>query len=328
MRNGAFRSFSVAALLAVAIGIATCGGQATTSSGSPAASGGTNGHAEAIHLVLTGGPTPGTFDFNSSDPCTFLTQPTMKLWGGTFGDNSPTATLVSFTLTVDVMQNPATFTLDVLTPNASAQQYVVSTIGPGFGSGSANVQDLGATARMSMHGQTKEGYGATATVQCNQIQRIGGGATNGGITNQHFTYQVSLTGTVGLSGSFNNDVKSKRCTDGGGADLINGTINSTGMSMANVAGGDVTGGSKSGTFTLPGDSGWALQFDPQANNPTGQYSQQNSVLGGADPGATGSLHLAADGSGKLEFKNWLQSEDQTKKESGTISWMCHEVRGA
>ena len=153
------------------------------------------------------------------------------------------------------------------------------------------------------------------------------GAPNVGVAKQHFTYQVSFSGTVALSGSFSNEVNYKHCTDGGGKDFIYGKISGAGVSMVNVTGGDVTGGSKSGTFTLPGDSGWALQFDPQENNPTGQYSQQSSTLGGADPGATGTLQVAADGSGKLEFQSWLQSEVQTEKESGSITWTCRDISG-
>jgi hypothetical protein len=156
----------------------SCGGGASTSSGSPNAEGSpaapasaaTKGNAAAIHLVLTGGPTPGTFDAKSSDSCTFLTE--AKLWGARYGDNSVTATLVAFTLAVNITKSPATFTLGVLTANEGSKSYDISTVAPGFGSGTAEVQDLGATAKMSMNGTSKEGYGATVTVQCNKIDRL------------------------------------------------------------------------------------------------------------------------------------------------------------
>lgn len=181
VRNRTTRSFSAAALLAVGIGIISCGGGGSTSSASPnaagspavAASAATKGSAAVIHLVLTGGPTPGTFDLKSPEKCSFVTQPTMKIWTAKFDDKSVTATIISFTLSVDIFTSPATFTLNVFTPSADGGTfYVASTVTPDFGSGSAEVKDLGATVKMSMNGKTKEGYGATATVQCNQIERI------------------------------------------------------------------------------------------------------------------------------------------------------------
>jgi hypothetical protein len=173
-----FCTVVLTALLAVAIGIVSCGGQATTSSGSPnagaspAASAGTNGSAAAIHLVLTGGTGAGTFDLKAADPCTFTKQPTTTLWGATYGDGS-TPPILAFTLAVDIKVSPAAFTLGALTQSLSGQSYNISTVaGVGIGSGTADVQDLGATAKISINGKTNEGYGVTATVQCNQIQRI------------------------------------------------------------------------------------------------------------------------------------------------------------
>jgi hypothetical protein len=172
-----FRSLSAAALLAVGIGIMSCGGQANTSSGStnsaasPAASSSpvqTKGHAEAIHLVLTGGAGAGPFDLDSSMPCTYLSS--NKLWSAEGGDPSST-TIIAFTLAVDTSKSPATFTFGALTQSLSGQSYDISTLA-NIGSGSADVLDLGATARITMNGQTKEGYRVTATVQCNQINRV------------------------------------------------------------------------------------------------------------------------------------------------------------
>lgn len=126
-----------------------------------------------IHLVLTGGRGAGTFDLNSSDACVFGTQPTFKAWQAGYTDPSSTAPILVFTLSIQTSDSPPTFTFGALTESLSGQQYNISTIGgAGIGSGSADVQDMGATAKMSMNGKTKEGYGATATVQCNKINRI------------------------------------------------------------------------------------------------------------------------------------------------------------
>jgi hypothetical protein len=122
-----------------------------------------------IHLVLTGGPSAGTFDLNSAEKCQVLTQPTMKAWQANFSDNSPTAKVAYFTITVDVKQSPAKFS--VAGTVAGGPMYQASTI-VGSGSGSAEVQDAATTARISAEGKTKEGYGITATVQCNQVERI------------------------------------------------------------------------------------------------------------------------------------------------------------
>ena len=91
-----------------------------------AASAATKGSAAVIHLVLTGGPTPGTFDLNSPEKCSFLTQSTMKIWTAKFDDKSVTATIISFTLSVDTFTSPATFTLNVFTPSADGGTFYVS----------------------------------------------------------------------------------------------------------------------------------------------------------------------------------------------------------
>lgn len=171
------RSLFAAALLAVGLGLVSCGGgPAAPSVGSnpgdsplAAATAATKGSAAVIHLVLTGGPAAGTFDLNSSEKCQFLTQPTFKAWQANFSDNSPTAKVTYFIISVDVKQSPAKFS--VAGTVAGAPMYQASTIA-GSDTGSADVQDAGTTAKISAAAKTKEGYGITATVQCNQVQRL------------------------------------------------------------------------------------------------------------------------------------------------------------
>jgi hypothetical protein len=126
-----------------------------------------------IHLVLTGGPSAGTFDLNSSEKCQFLTQPTMKIWQANWSDTSPTAKIVNFTISVDIMPSPTKFTVVAAIPSSDGlRMYAASTFVPGGGGGTGSVQDGGATAKISADGKTKEGYGVTATVQCNQVERL------------------------------------------------------------------------------------------------------------------------------------------------------------
>ncbi len=175
------RSLFAAALLAAGLGLVSCGGgPAASSSGSnpgdsppAAATGATKGNAAVIHLVLTGGPGAGTFDLNSSEKCQFLTTSQMKLWQANFSDNSPTAKIVYFTITVDIMSSPSKFSVGASVPSPDGpRMYSASTVGAGMGSGTGSVQDGGSTAKISADGKTKEGYGIAATLQCNQIERL------------------------------------------------------------------------------------------------------------------------------------------------------------
>jgi hypothetical protein len=174
MRRPDTRLYFAAALLAVAIVLAGCGGQATTSSASPnsgtspAASAPAGGSGTVIHLVITGGSGAGTYDVSSADPCTYLK--TNKIWNARFGDPTST-TVVSVTIAADTSVTPAQFTFDVQTGSSSGPVYDISTVIPGHGSGNIDIQDSGTTAKLTVTGTTTKGEKMTATAQCNQVDR-------------------------------------------------------------------------------------------------------------------------------------------------------------
>jgi hypothetical protein len=176
------RSVFLAALLAICIGVMGCGGGAPASSGGAQTPGSsptegapvqTKGKATSIHLVITGGAGAGTFDLNSSDKCTYVKEATtnMMIWGVGYSDTESNK-IVSLTIAVNIATKPPTFTFGAITQSLSGQQYNLSTVVAGFGTGSAEVQDRGLTVKISLTGTTKEGYGVTATVQCNEVDRI------------------------------------------------------------------------------------------------------------------------------------------------------------
>ncbi|GAC1614506.1 MAG: hypothetical protein NVS9B1_23990 [Candidatus Dormibacteraceae bacterium] len=198
MSDGTFRPFFAAALLSAGIAAAGCGGgQAATPSPGSASTPGASatatstattapapaaGQGSTLHLVLTGGPMPGTFDLKSAKGCQVLSTSVAgvakKLWSAGNEDlKSPNIAGINFI--IDMAKTPPQFTFGALgpfptDPTSTVQQasYDVSTVQAGYGSGTADVQDKGATAQMSMKGQTKQGWGVEATAQCYKVERV------------------------------------------------------------------------------------------------------------------------------------------------------------
>ena len=180
------RSFFAVALLAVAFGTIACGGGSTGSAspnpaGSPAAvtppAAVTKGSAAVIHLELSGASGAGTFDLNSSETCKFIKNVPGNWW--TAGYKDTTSTKIALVgIAVDVEKSPPTFTFNAITgaitgPDFRSWDASTMTGVTGLGSGTASAQDGGTTAKISINGKTKEGYGVVATVQCNKIERLG-----------------------------------------------------------------------------------------------------------------------------------------------------------
>lgn len=179
---------------------AACGGGGSTGSGpaagaqpsAAASSAGQadNGKASVIHVVLTGGPKPGSYDASSSKACTTSTVDlssfglglgSEEVWDVGYGDSDITATtgLYVFSLTIVSSKTPALFTIGVTPhsevalskPGYDASTVVTDASAGGGGSGAVTVQDSGKTALITFAIKTAAGYAIEGTAKCNQVNR-------------------------------------------------------------------------------------------------------------------------------------------------------------
>ena len=174
------RSSIVVVSLGLCAAMVGCGSSSTASNPGASNSGPNSpiavagGDAVDIHVVVTGGPTPGTFDVKSDKACQVAMS--AKTWNaGYAGDINATTGLSVFNFGVDASKNPALITVAVIANGYGSFQYNVSTIVPELAkgsSGTATVNDHGGnSADFTFQSKTGEGYEVDGTVKCHQIIR-------------------------------------------------------------------------------------------------------------------------------------------------------------
>lgn len=127
-----------------------------------------------VHVVIASGPDAGTYDETGikSDCNTSSTGS-----GATFVDLSAPEGVTSliFSSAVGGASLTAGFYFQVLLGAISASQTVleIQTLDPAVarGSGTATLQDNGATIKWTISGMTEDGIGVEATVECGPVDR-------------------------------------------------------------------------------------------------------------------------------------------------------------
>jgi hypothetical protein len=176
------------AILAVlTIVLAACGGsaaptqqpgQATNQPGQPTPAGPTSppviggAGTSIVHLVVASGPLAGTYDKTGpKSDCNI--SPTGS--GATFGDVSATEGLTSLIFTsIEGGASPAKFYFQVIFgtyPDSQDLEVQIFDPATASGTGTAALQDNGATIKWTFNGTTADGIGVQATVECGPVDR-------------------------------------------------------------------------------------------------------------------------------------------------------------
>ncbi|MEJ7810627.1 MAG: hypothetical protein WKG32_09495 [Gemmatimonadaceae bacterium] len=137
------------------------------------------GAATAMHVVMTGGKDPGTYDAFSMDRTCSVGTNEQDQWSNQFTDDKATSGLSSLQLTIPSVAKAKAGTSEF---NAGfsygslmqSRDYIIETrptVKPNRGSGTVKVEDTGATAVITIKGQTADGVTIDATVRCNKVAR-------------------------------------------------------------------------------------------------------------------------------------------------------------
>ena len=161
--------------------VAACGqGSSATGSQAPASQGGQpqatlpGGSGTAVaHLEVQGGPQAGTYDATGpKSDCNISASGS----GATYGDTAKTEGLTGFLFSSgEGGASPAKFYFQVLFGAVTLSQATleISTLDPttAVGSGTAVLDDKGATIKWTIAGTTKDGAKINATIECGPVDR-------------------------------------------------------------------------------------------------------------------------------------------------------------
>lgn len=174
-----------AALSVLALVLAACGGtaapttqpgqvQPTTQPGQPTSPPVIGGAGTSVaHVVVASGPLAGTYDVTGIKyDCNISPSGS----GATFLDLSLTEGLYTVTFSsVGGGANPTAFYFQALFGGVSSNDpgIEIQTLDPANprGSGTAALQDNGATIKWSINGTSSDGIGVQATVECGPVDR-------------------------------------------------------------------------------------------------------------------------------------------------------------
>lgn len=135
--------------------------------------------ATVMHVVLTGGKDPGTYDaFSSGRTCSVGTNE-VDVWASQFTDDSTSKGLSTLQITIPgaakAKAGTSEFNVGLVIGNfMQGNDYSIETrltVKPSRGTGTAKVEDDGSTATITVKGTTSTGVGIDATVKCNQVAR-------------------------------------------------------------------------------------------------------------------------------------------------------------
>jgi hypothetical protein len=126
-----------------------------------------------VHVVVASGPQAGTYD-STGEKADCNTSAGGS--GATFIDLNKAEGVSGLTFSsAQGGTSPTMFYFNVLFGAVSATQPVleVSTLDPSTpnGTGSASLEDKGATIKWSINATTKDGIGVTATIECGPVDR-------------------------------------------------------------------------------------------------------------------------------------------------------------
>jgi len=131
------------------------------------------GAGTSIHVVVASGPQAGTYDGTGVKlDCNTAVDGS----GATYADTTKTEGVTALTFTSgEGGANPTKFYFQVLFGVISLQQpfLEISTLDPAAprGSGTATLQDNGATINWTINGTSADGFGVQATVECGPVDR-------------------------------------------------------------------------------------------------------------------------------------------------------------
>lgn len=168
-------------LCVLSAAVAACGqGSSATGSQAPASQGGQpqatlpGGSGTAVaHLEVQGGPQAGTYDATGpKSDCNISANGS----GATYGDTAKTEGLTGFLFSSgEGGASPAKFYFQVLFGAITLSQATleISTLDPttANGSGTAVLDDKGATIKWTIAGTTKDGAKINATIECGPVDR-------------------------------------------------------------------------------------------------------------------------------------------------------------
>ena len=168
-------------LCVLSAAVAACGqGSSATGSQAPVSQGGQpqatlpGGSGTAVaHLEVQGGPQAGTYDATGpKSDCNMSATGS----GATYGDTAKTEGLTGFLFSSgEGGASPAKFYFQVLFGAITLSQATleISTLDPttAVGSGTAVLDDKGATIKWTIAGTTKDGAKINATIECGPVDR-------------------------------------------------------------------------------------------------------------------------------------------------------------
>jgi hypothetical protein len=134
-----------------------------------------SGKAAEFHVVVSGGPAPGTFDVTTATPCQYSVA--QKIWNaGYAGDITASTGLAVISFSVDASNNPALITVGLMSNGTNGYQYSVSTIVPAGAPGSSGTVtvrgDANSGATFTFQSKTGDGHEVDGTVKCNQTTKL------------------------------------------------------------------------------------------------------------------------------------------------------------
>lgn len=145
----------------------------------PAAGGGAKAGKGALLVTLAGGPYPGKYEVRNVElPCIAVASNASftAVWGANVEDPSRFDGLTGlFFETTSYKGVPETkqfrFSVQVIKPGQVLGGFLIEP-GRAQGSGTASVDDRGASASVRVSGQTKDGVKIDARMDCSEIGRI------------------------------------------------------------------------------------------------------------------------------------------------------------
>lgn len=134
------------------------------------------GSATAMRVTLTGGPKPGTYEKSSDEPTCTVGFASEGAWGNAASDLEDKSGLIGIDLIVPkpdaAKGGTSDFVMTVYLDDRldPANQFTLDPAN-GKGTGTVTIDDRGSTATVTARGETPEGVGIDARIECRQILR-------------------------------------------------------------------------------------------------------------------------------------------------------------
>lgn len=134
------------------------------------------GPATVMRVTIRGGPRAGTYEKTSADPTCTVGFAEEGAWGNAASDIEDSEGLTGIDLIVPDPAAAVEGTRDFLftayfDERTDESNRIHIEPAKGTGSGTVRIEDRGRSGRVSMSGQTGDGVGVEATIDCKQIIR-------------------------------------------------------------------------------------------------------------------------------------------------------------